>query len=1346
MLRHGPTHRVKTGTKVLLAFAAVLVMLAASLAFDLNPGSRSEADVPVQVKVTILHTNDFHGQLEVYSSNPGAARVAYRIQDIRSTLGAANVLLLDSGDAMQGSLLSNIQKGYPVISVYNAMGYEGMTLGNHDFDWGQTVLSDRLSQAAFPFISANIVTDGPSGWTPPTGVVPYIIKSVGSPTPINVAVIGVTTQETAVLDFLHTTGLTFKDPAESILHYYNEMAAASDVIVVLSHLGFNDGGYGIGSEVYGDKPLAQKLNTAGKPVDLILGGHTHTNLTEATVVGETTIGQAYYNGRSLGKADVTVNPGGSVDIAWSRIAIDTTAPEDAAINDLVDSFVTDPAYLDMIHQAVGYTNVPLIRNYDGDGLMGSFLCDAVYDGLNNDNIPENDVDIVFSNAGSERADLTYGSYPHVITYGELFSVLPFGNSLVVGEMTGAQILDLLNQSATLFKGALHTSGAEYNFYHYRDSLPGPQPWAWGAFDVTVKDKTSGFFDPIDLDKTYRVAANEFLAPAGGDGFTAFKSMKNITYWGDMLNTVVARVSSVYTDTNPYNGALDGRITRDGGNDSASGSIIPLTILHHNDAHGNLVKGSYVGYTQLATLIRQQRLHNPGRTLTLNAGDNFQGDTMMYYFRTAPLGYAADGSDLAPSMTVHPMADAMNLVGYDAITLGEHDFNFGSAVTTSILAQLDTAVVAANIADSGDYGLDGIPVAPYTEKILGGIDVAVVGLTNHNMPRFELPETIEGLTLADPISAAQEYADLLRDSNDVVIALTHLGFTSNTGAEVDDLTDVFMAETVSGLDTIIGGHSHTNPFYGAGDYHALPALVAGPDNMPVLVHQAYRYNNTLGEVILGLKASADGHFDVVSRAGRYHTVSSSTPEAADLVDLLDPYVDMLDDYVNTSIGQTTVPIDTLTGYTEETNGANLQADAAMFKLAKEGVEADFFLAGAMSNRRIAAGATAGTPVTLKVSDVFTLMPYENSLVVLELNGPELQAILERSYRNYYFYKYIPGYGGYSYYTTGMLDISSGGQITYKEVYPSIYDPAENHVLSLTLGGEAVDFTDTETYYKVATVNYLALGNVNFNDGGVSLWPLDQVTAATQYYMRDAVIEYIQSMGMVSPAVEGRLRFLTDWTPPEVVLEVPESGAALQDGVTLTASATDDVAVAGVEFFIREPGGSMGEFIDAAYESIPGIKNTITDKWEAAFDTTLLPDGAYVSLARAEDTSQNEGWSEVVPFTIRNWAVVEMLPASAAYKAGRTVPIKFSIKILPSVDPEEPFVYNEDLTIKIYDVSEPGTPLQVSVYGTKATDYRIEPGLLYITNFATLKKAATYSVEIWRGDPALKIGEFTFATKK
>jgi len=222
-------------------------------------------------------------------------------------------------------------------------------------------------------------------------------------------------------------------------------------------------------------------------------------------------------------------------------------------------------------------------------------------------------------------------------------------------------------------------------------------------------------------------------------------------------------------------------------------------------------------------------------------------------------------------------------------------------------------------------------------------------------------------------------------------------------------------------------------------------------------------------------------------------------------------------------------------------------------------------------------------------------------------------------------------------------------------------------------------------------------------------------------------------------------VVDTTPPEVKIEVPTGGAALQDGVTLTATASDFCGVAEAYFYVREPDGANG--VDIGYEELPATLNNISSKWEYSFDTTQLPDGYYVILAKAVDNSGNEGWSEVVPFSIRNWAVLELLPASESNKGGRTMPVKFSLRIAESVDPAQPFVYNEELEIRIYDASDNTTILQTSLYGDTSRDYRIDSvGEKYITNFKTKKQPAMYTVEIWRTSKNFLIGSFSFETVK
>ncbi|MHC4616892.1 MAG: hypothetical protein ACYTEQ_03970 [Planctomycetota bacterium] len=223
---------------------------------------------------------------------------------------------------------------------------------------------------------------------------------------------------------------------------------------------------------------------------------------------------------------------------------------------------------------------------------------------------------------------------------------------------------------------------------------------------------------------------------------------------------------------------------------------------------------------------------------------------------------------------------------------------------------------------------------------------------------------------------------------------------------------------------------------------------------------------------------------------------------------------------------------------------------------------------------------------------------------------------------------------------------------------------------------------------------------------------------------------------------------DCLPPDIEIVVPHDGDALQDSVILTADANDSSGVAELYFCIREPNDGNG--VPIGYEDLPGALSGVPDRWEYPFDTTLLPDGYYVIMAKAADTLGNEGWSDIVSFSIRNWAVLELLPASRRNNPGRTMPIKFSLRVAESVDPAMPFVYNEELEIAIYDATDPNTILQASRFGDSSTDYRIDSvGEKYITNFQTDRnEKATYVVEVWRiaTDPPILLGSFSFQTAR
>ncbi|MBL4867389.1 MAG: hypothetical protein JKY67_13570 [Pseudomonadales bacterium] len=220
---------------------------------------------------------------------------------------------------------------------------------------------------------------------------------------------------------------------------------------------------------------------------------------------------------------------------------------------------------------------------------------------------------------------------------------------------------------------------------------------------------------------------------------------------------------------------------------------------------------------------------------------------------------------------------------------------------------------------------------------------------------------------------------------------------------------------------------------------------------------------------------------------------------------------------------------------------------------------------------------------------------------------------------------------------------------------------------------------------------------------------------------------------------------DTTAPDVQITVPQLGGIIQDGATLIASVTDESGIESVHYTIREANENGGAII--GYEHIAAIQQGDTNLWELDFNSVELLDGHYILYSQAVDEYGNEGTSSTVPFSIRNWAVLDILPASKEYRAGRTMPVKFALRIAESVNPNTPFVRNEELEIRIYETSNPENILQSSLLGDKATDYRINGATeIYITNFKTSKTPTEYTVEIWRAAKQFHIGSFTFETRR
>jgi len=241
--------------------------------------------------IRLLYVNDFHGFAEEQRSDftggmvGGAPYLAGMIDRLRQDRPS---LLLSAGDMIQGSNWANLFQGKSVIEIMNRMGFDAMALGNHEFDFGIDTLKERIKEARFPYLGANIIGL--------EGIQPFIIKELKG---VRIAIIGLATEETPI--YTHpdnVRGLIFQLPFDTAERCIKELRDKVDVIIVLSHLGFHN-----------DMVLAQKVGD----IDVIVGGHSHTKIEKPVLIGKTVIVQAWEHGKVLGVLDLTLRDGAIKD-------------------------------------------------------------------------------------------------------------------------------------------------------------------------------------------------------------------------------------------------------------------------------------------------------------------------------------------------------------------------------------------------------------------------------------------------------------------------------------------------------------------------------------------------------------------------------------------------------------------------------------------------------------------------------------------------------------------------------------------------------------------------------------------------------------------------------------------------------------------------------------------------------------------------------------------------------------------------------------------------------------------------------------------------------------------------
>lgn len=502
---------MRKSTAPLLAIAMLLASLVASPAHG-SPKSKT-------VHITLLQLND------VYQISPvdqgkrgGLARVATLLNQVRKT--SPHTLFVLAGDTLSPSVASRLFKGAQMVALWNALGLDLATFGNHEFDFGLDVLRARVHESRFRWLVANVEYRHDHAHL----VRPYEIRVLGG---VKVGVIGLVTPETAQSS-KPGERVAFLDPIATARREIPCMRReGAQVIVALTHLSLSD-----------DKALA----AAVPDIDVVCGGHEHILL--QSVVGHTIIFKVTSDARQLGRIDlfydVTRHHLASLD--WSFIEVDDKVPADPRVSAIVKRYENKlDAELD---KPVGRTSVDLDArretNRTAESNLGNFITDAYR--------AHTAADVALTNGGSIRSDSIHsiGS----LTMKDIVTFLPFENPIVKVEVTGKTLREALEHGVASLG---QDNGAFPQVSGMRFSYDGRKPVGERVSGITVGGR------PLVENRRYTLATNSYVL-GGGDGYRMFRNARELINL-ESAQIDAAVVAAFVRAAGEISPRVEGRITR-----------------------------------------------------------------------------------------------------------------------------------------------------------------------------------------------------------------------------------------------------------------------------------------------------------------------------------------------------------------------------------------------------------------------------------------------------------------------------------------------------------------------------------------------------------------------------------------------------------------------------------------------------------------------------------------------------------------------------------------------------------------------------------------------------------------
>ena len=452
---------------------------------------------PELLHVVLLHTNDVHGQVQprpatwLDREDPpligGLPRIAAYVNSVRQEAAAEGhgVLLVDGGDWYQGTPEGLIEQGQGYVHALSKVGYDAMAVGNHELDHGVLPLMQMIAGFELPALSANVYLEEGGERVP--WCEPWRVVEVSG---LRVGIVGLVTTATPSITHRDASALHFQEPGAALAVAREALAGEVDWVLPITHLG-----------VQADRRLAK----AHPDLPVIVGGHSHTYLKTGVTQGETLILQSGSKGSAVGRLDLWFDAEtrqlertsyAMVDLLEEPVA----GTRNEELDEICETLVLRSEKA--MSEVVGELLEPLQRNFrrTHSSPAGNFITDAMRAAL--------DADVAVQNQGGIRCDLPKGP----VTRRSLFELQPFGNHLVLLELTGADLVELVRASV---EGTAHT-GLEVSGM----TILWDEDEA-GGYELTGLEVAG---KAVVAEQRYRLATNNFLA-GGGDGYDLLEEQR-----------------------------------------------------------------------------------------------------------------------------------------------------------------------------------------------------------------------------------------------------------------------------------------------------------------------------------------------------------------------------------------------------------------------------------------------------------------------------------------------------------------------------------------------------------------------------------------------------------------------------------------------------------------------------------------------------------------------------------------------------------------------------------------------------------------------------------------------------